>query len=189
MVHCGGKAGRVRRKWDCARRMRSGKFESARTLCKNFKECGTLGFWVQRPYSSCVEERASPSMAYSRLPPPPAGPSTSTINYNGPQYGYDTTATYLVYTFPGEQLLRSGYDSMTVSETVSGCSGCETGAGGTNANSNVVDDLHALSSQPLPPDFSITATQTISVGGFLVRNNTLKYTAQGVTITNNGPTQ
>lgn len=118
------------------------------------------------------------------------GPSTSTINFNGPtEFGYDTTATYVIHTFPGEQPMPSGFDGITVTENVSGCSACVTGPGGTNANSNIVDDLHALSSQPLPPAFSITASQTISVGGFLVRNNTLNYTAQGVTITNNGPTQ
>ena len=79
------------------------------------------------------------------------GPSTSTINYTGPsQYGYDTTATYTIYTFPGEQPLPSGYSGITASESVSGCSGCITGSGATNANSNVVDDLRVISSQPLP---------------------------------------
>jgi hypothetical protein len=118
------------------------------------------------------------------------GPTTTTINYNGPnQYGYSTTATYAINAYPGEQPISSGYDGMTVAETVTGCTGCVTGPGTTNSNSQVVDNLAVLSSQPLPSNFKIVASQTISVGGYSVRNNTLTYTSTAVNVTNNGPTQ
>jgi hypothetical protein len=105
-----------------------------------------------------------------------------------PNYGYLNNVSYPIFTDPSQQQLQAGYDDIVVTETISGCSGCVIGPGSTNANSQVVDKVGIVSSQPLPSNFKEVATQTMSVGGFLVRNNTLTYTATGVTITNNGST-
>lgn len=103
-------------------------------------------------------------------------------------YGYLELVAYPIFTDPSQQQLQPGYDDIAVPETISGCSGCITGPGSTNSSSQVVDKVGIVSSQPLPSNFSEVVTQTISVGGFPVRNNTLTFTATGVTIANNGPT-
>jgi hypothetical protein len=62
------------------------------------------------------------------------------------------------------------------------------GQGSLNANSQVVDTpLGLVSNAPLPSNLSIVDSQDIGVGGIYVRNNTLSFTATGLTVTNNGP--
>jgi hypothetical protein len=41
---------------------------------------------------------------------------------------------------------------------------------------------------PLPGDLNDSDSQDLFVGGFFVRNNTLNFTATGVAVQSNGPT-
>jgi hypothetical protein len=115
------------------------------------------------------------------------------IFLSGPTiYGITSYVTYNVYTNPSDQLLQAGYGGISVYESVSLTNdnfpvNLITASESTNANSQIVDDLSLTASSPLPSNFSATANQYLSVGGFLVRQNTLTYSASGPTITNLGP--
>jgi len=117
------------------------------------------------------------------------GPTLVASPIGSGNYGYLYNGTYSIFTDPGQQMLGSGYSDISVPETVSGCSGCTTGPGTTNAASQIVDKLGIVSAQPLPSNLKIVVSQTISVSSFSVRTNTLTFTATGLTVTNNGPTQ
>jgi hypothetical protein len=107
-------------------------------------------------------------------------------------FGYLYNVTYTVFTDPGQQQLQSGYSDIAVTEVVTqngaACSGCITGPGSTNANSQIVDVDGIVAAAALPPGFSRTVTQTITLGGVLVRNNTVTFTT-AVAIVDNGPFQ
>ncbi len=111
---------------------------------------------------------------------------------NPSKYGYQTIAKYFVYTNPSDQLLQPGYTNISVPETVSQTSEnfpvtLTQGTGGLDSNSEVNDVLAIVGDSPLPSNFSSTADQYLSVGGFLVRHNTLNYAQTTLTITNLGP--
>ncbi len=117
-----------------------------------------------------------------------------TAAYNGPsQYGYEFQVTYNIFTNPGGQVVAPGVSGLPVSESVSVVSTTHpgqspsTGAGATDANSEIRDTLALISSQPLPANLQIVLNQDLSVAGFSVRNNRLTYTSSAVSITNNGP--
>jgi hypothetical protein len=65
--------------------------------------------------------------------------------------------------------------------------GTVTGDGSLNANSQFGDRISYCSSSPLT--ISTTVTQTLSIEGYQVRQNTLKNSSAGVTYTNLGPFQ
>jgi hypothetical protein len=108
-------------------------------------------------------------------------------------YGVDKTYVYTVYTHPDGTALNPADDALSgtyapesFNPSVSSC-GVTTGPGALDQNLQIQDHILYCSNSPLP--CSITSTQTISVGGFQVRNNTLTFTSTGVTYTSNGPTQ
>lgn len=108
-------------------------------------------------------------------------------------YGYDYSITYTPYTHPDKAAVQPNIDlnGTAVTEGFSpptiSC-GNHTGNGGLNFNSQFVDRLTYCSSQPLPP-CSSTNTQTIGVGGYQVRTNSLTIANTGLTYTSQGPTQ
>ncbi len=111
---------------------------------------------------------------------------------NPPKYGYQTIVKYSVYTNPSDQLLQPGYSNISVPETVSVTQEnfpvtLTQGTGGLDSNSEVNDILAMVGDSPLPSNFSSTADQYLSVGGFFVRHNTLNYTQTTLSVTNLGP--
>lgn len=115
------------------------------------------------------------------------------IFLNGPNvYGITSYVTYAVYTNPSDQLLQSGYGGISVYETVSLSNSnfpvnVNTASTSLNASSQIVDDLSITGSSALPSNFSASVDQYLGVGGFIVRHNTVTYSASGPTITNLGP--
>jgi hypothetical protein len=115
------------------------------------------------------------------------------IPQNGnPNYEYTSYVYYSVVTNPAGQTLQAGFSGISVTESVTlnnqnFPSTLVTGTGGTNANSQVVDTLSVVASQPLPSSYSASSGQYLSVGGFFVRHNTLTWSSTGPTITNLGP--
>jgi len=114
---------------------------------------------------------------------------------NGPsQYGFISTVYYNVYTHPQGQILSGDFSGISVYEQLNlgQCnfpgSNLNTGTGGLNANSEIVDDLSIIWTQPLPPNISCAADQYLGVGGFIVRHNTISWSSSGPSITNLGPT-
>jgi hypothetical protein len=59
--------------------------------------------------------------------------------------------------------------------------------GALDPNSKVQDMLQLTNSTPLPANLTIVDSQDIGVGGFYVRNNTITFTAGGITVHSNGP--
>jgi len=113
-------------------------------------------------------------------------------SYNGPsQYGYTYYAYYNVFTHPdgGQVTDGSGFGTYeNVTQTSSNASvSPHFGQGALDANSRVVDLLQLTNSTALPANLSIVYSQDIGVGGFYNRNNTLTFTATGVTVQSNGP--
>jgi hypothetical protein len=51
----------------------------------------------------------------------------------------------------------------------------------------VIDGLTLIGNAQLPTNLNIVDSQDIGVGGFFVRNNTLTWTATGVTVQSDGP--
>jgi hypothetical protein len=112
--------------------------------------------------------------------------------YNGPStYGYLYQANYNVFANPGGQQVTTGsgistYENVTlISSNVP--FNPTYGQGALNSNSQVVDSLKLTNNTPLPSNLSIVDSQDLGVGGIYVRNNTLTYTASGLTVTSNGP--
>jgi hypothetical protein len=107
--------------------------------------------------------------------------------------GYGTTQlyTYTPYTHPDKAAVPAGIglSGTAVAETFNPQppAGTVTGDGSLNANSQFGDRISYCSSSPLT--ISTTITQTLSIEGYQVRQNTLKYSSAGVTYTNLGPTQ
>jgi hypothetical protein len=107
--------------------------------------------------------------------------------------GYGTTQLYAYtpYTHPDKTAVPAGIglSGTAVPETFNPQppAGTVTGDGSLNANSQFGDRISYCSSSPLT--ISTTITQTLSIEGYQVRQNTLKYSSAGVTYTNLGPTQ
>jgi hypothetical protein len=119
--------------------------------------------------------------------------SIQVIPMNGPpKYGYTSYVYYSIYTSPSGQLLQPGFDGVSVYESVTLNStnfpvSEVTGTGGTNSNSQIVDQLSVTADNPLPSEFSASVDQYLGVGGFVVRHNTITQTATGPSIDNLGP--
>jgi hypothetical protein len=109
--------------------------------------------------------------------------------------GYLQELFYNILTSPGSQQVQTGFAQMGVAETSTvtyvNPSNYQfnpiTGNGATTNESQVVDCLGIPSSSPLPSNLVVCARQTISVGGILVRTNTLKYTNTNVSIVSSCP--
>lgn len=123
-----------------------------------------------------------------------------TVQINGPpDYGYRSTVFYRLRTNPGQQVVEPGFSSITVLENVNVTSVTVngvpaqvnfqiiSGTGGTDANTQVVDDLRLISDSPLPPGLDITSEQDLFVGGFFVRTNTLHHLSSQATVTCTAP--
>ena len=84
--------------------------------------------------------------------------SIQVIPMNGPpKYGYTSYVYYSIYTSPGGQLLQPGFDGVSVYESVTLNStnfpvSEVTGTGGTNSNSQIVDQLSVTADSPLPSE-------------------------------------
>jgi hypothetical protein len=122
------------------------------------------------------------------------GPSLVSVPIGSGNFGYAFNATYTISTDPGQQVLAAGFSGLPIPETVQLSSGGiggtnHTSPGTTNSNSQIVDFLALISNAPIPAGASEVDAQQIFVSTYLVRNNSLHYTATTVTVTNNGPTQ
>jgi hypothetical protein len=112
--------------------------------------------------------------------------------YNGPStYGYTYYRYYNVFTHPDHGQVTDG-NGIGATENVSQQSSNSNVSphfdnGSLDANSQLQDLFQLVSSAPLPATLSIVDSQDIGVGGFFVRNNTITFTASGVTVNSNGP--
>ncbi len=121
--------------------------------------------------------------------------------------GYIANAFYNIFTNPGGQMLETGFGGIAIPESVTLQSATRNGvpltqeeinsiqrirgAGATNQNSQIVDDLSLLNATggPLPSGLVFVSAQDIFVGGLFVRSNTIEQRSENiVTITNLGPT-
>jgi hypothetical protein len=112
--------------------------------------------------------------------------------YNGPNtYGYLFNAQYNVFANPGgQQVTNAGGVRVTESVTLQSSNvsfNPNFSHGALNASSQIVDSLGLANNTALPANLSIVDSQDLFVGGIYVRNNTLSFTASGVTVKNNGP--
>lgn len=108
-------------------------------------------------------------------------------------YGWEYDLPYTPYTHPDHAAAQPsiGLVGVKVTETFNPSTiscGNITGDGALDDNSQWSDRLEYCSTQPLPV-CSSTNTQTWTVGGYQVRQNTLTIANTGLTYTNNGPTQ
>src|SRR5580704_12455299 len=107
-------------------------------------------------------------------------------------HGTDYTFTYTVNTHPDGKPVDTSSDlnGTAVTENFSPaipCNGVHTGNGTLNANAQFTDHVAYCSNVTLT--CSGQTTQSLSVGGFGVRTNTLTYSGNGVAVVSNGPTQ
>jgi hypothetical protein len=111
-------------------------------------------------------------------------------------YGYFKQYLYSIMTTPGNQTVEAGYDGMTVTETVTTTYNNHPEIPvnedilptATSAESQVYDCLGiGTSIAPLPSNYLMCRTQTIKVGGILVRTQILKYTNTDVSIVGTCP--
>ena len=107
-------------------------------------------------------------------------------------YGYTYLYVYTPYTHPDGAAVQPGLglDGVVVTESFNPQlpSGYDTGSGSLDANSEFTDKLGVCSPSPLTP-FSITVTQTLSIEGYQVRQNSLTFADTGLTYTSLGPNQ
>jgi hypothetical protein len=107
--------------------------------------------------------------------------------------GYGTTQvyTYTPYTHPDKTAVQGGNNlsgtAVTESFNPQPPAGTVTGSGALNTDAQFTDTLEYCSNSPLT--ISTTVTQTLSIEGYQVRQNTLKYSSTGITYTSLGPTQ
>lgn len=106
-------------------------------------------------------------------------------------YGTKRVYTYTPYTHPDKTAVQAGIGvtdtAVTESFNLPPPAGTETGSGVLDANSQFTDTLAYCSTSPLPG--SPTVTQTFSIEGYQVRQNTLAYSSTGITYASLGPTQ
>jgi hypothetical protein len=107
-------------------------------------------------------------------------------------YGTSQTYTYTIYTHPDHEAVAAddGLDGTPVTESFNPTVECGTvtGNGSINANGQFTD-LVASGCSSSPLTCSFTTTQSLAIAGYQVRTNKLAFSADGVTYTNNGPTQ
>jgi hypothetical protein len=112
--------------------------------------------------------------------------NTCTLGY-GSKYVY----TYTPFTHPDKTAVQSdlGLDGTPVNESFAPQppAGTVTGSGALNMNNQFTDTLAYCSTSPLPS--SPTVTQTLSIAGYQVRENSLAFSGSGVQLTSRGPTQ
>ena len=107
--------------------------------------------------------------------------------------GYGTTYLYVYtpYTHPDKTSVQAGIGvtGTPVPESFNPQPppGTVTGNGALDANSQFSDKLSYCSTSPLTLSTSIT--QTLSIEGYLVRQNLLTYSSSGISLTSQGPTQ
>lgn len=109
--------------------------------------------------------------------------------------GYLEEFIYNIFTNPSSQQVESGFGDMNVAESVTVTSVTPstytftpvTQDALTSSASQIYDCQGIPSSSALPSNLKVVATQTIKVGGILVRTNTLTYTNTSVTVASNGP--
>jgi hypothetical protein len=147
----------------------------------------TVGYTLNNIAARHPATVAATSLIFKYL----TGPTLTQTTIPSGQYGYAYNATYQVYTSPGGQPLGA-WSGITTSESVSVTSGSgadlNTSDGSTNTSGQFVDYLAVYQGAPLPPDFSLTISQDLAVGGIFVRNNTVVFTATPPpTVTSNGP--
>lgn len=105
-------------------------------------------------------------------------------------HGTSRMYVYTVNTHPDNQPLTPGIAQGTpATESFNPVLTCGPITGNTtlSVNSQITDNVTYCSTAPLT--CSETSTQTISVGGYAIRTNTLQWGSSGVTYTNDGPTQ
>lgn len=106
-------------------------------------------------------------------------------------YGTSCSLLYTVYTHPDKTAVDFSSDlgGTAVKEGFNPSIPCgvDTGDGALNAKGQFTDRLVYCSNQPL--HCSGTTTQTLTVGGYGVRTNTLTYSSSGVSYSSNGPNQ
>ena len=99
--------------------------------------------------------------------------------------------TYTVYTHPDGLPVDSdsGLQGTAVTETFSPALPCgaDQGGGALNVNGQFTDNVAYCSNMPLT--CSGQTTQTLSVGGFVTRSNSMKFSSDGVKVQSNGPSQ
>lgn len=113
-----------------------------------------------------------------------------------PGLGYLEELKYGILTIPGSQVVQPGFSGITVAEVVTLNSVSPQGTQvnlntgqpvPTSSASQATDCLSIPSSTALPSNLVVCATQTLSVGGVLVRTNKLKYTNTSVSIVTTCP--
>jgi hypothetical protein len=135
------------------------------------------------------------------------GSVTTSLNLTARQFAYATNNTpsntctlgygskyvyiYTPYTHPDKAAVQPGIGltgtAVTESFNPQPPAGTVTGDGALNANSQFADTLAYCSTSPLSS--YPTVTQTISIAGYQVRQNSLAYSSAGVTLTSQGPSQ
>jgi hypothetical protein len=119
--------------------------------------------------------------------------ATSTSPANSCALGYGTAYvfTYTPYTHPDGTAVQAGIGltntAVTESFNPQPPAPAQTGNSILNANSQFTDTISYCSTAPLT--ISATITQTISIEGYQVRQNSLTYSSAGVSVTNQGPIQ
>lgn len=112
--------------------------------------------------------------------------NTCTLGF-GTKYFYN----YTPYTHPDHAAVQPGIGlsgtAVTESFNPQPPPNTVTGSGGLDANSQFQDTISYCSTSPLSS--APTVTQTLSIEGYQVRQNSLAYSSSGVTLTNQGPTQ
>jgi len=133
--------------------------------------------------------------------------ATQSLNVTARQFAYATnnspsnTCTlgfgtkylyfYTPFTHPDKTAVQAGIglSNTPVTESFSAAPPANTiiGSGSLDSNSQFSDMLSYCSSSPLSS--SPTITQTLSIEGYQVRQNSLAYSSAGVALSNQGPTQ
>jgi hypothetical protein len=105
-------------------------------------------------------------------------------------YGTDRTYTYTVYTHPDKMAIEGSVSGTPVAEAFNPAMQCKTvtGDGFLDGEGQFADNVTSVCSSA-PLTCTQTTNQSISVGGYSVRTNTLQWTSTGVTYTSKGPTQ
>jgi len=145
----------------------------------------TFKYTVSGQYATQTMKVTAREFAYATNP--------SLSNICSRHYGYQYSIIYTPYTHPDKTAVQPGIgvDGTVVSESFNPSTiscGNVTGSGGLDANSEFTDNIAYCSDSPLPP-CSSTNTQTLKVGGYLVRTNSLTNSNTGLTYSSQGPTQ
>ena len=106
-------------------------------------------------------------------------------------YGSKYVYTYTPYTHPDKVAVQSdlSLDGTPVTESFNPQppAGAITGSGWLNGNNQFTDTLAYCSTTPLSS--SPTVTQTLSIEGYQVRQNSIAFSSTGIALTSQGPAQ